>query len=136
MSDRNPPALFTESERKEILAEAESLWKDLQQNDLGGYSGANRPFYILHHFKRVIEKYGNRDVGMTWSRNDLNALEAKPDDAAPASKDTSIKLTLETVGEIKRLALDMKPEEVPKGLSAIIRKCLFIAALLSKGKAE
>ena len=74
--EREYPELFTLEERKVILQDAERLWKDLQSNDLGGYSGVNRPFYILHAFKEVIEKYGRRDVGLTWSRN---ALEAHPD---------------------------------------------------------
>lgn len=56
-----------------MLRDAERLWNDLQKNNLGGYSGGNRPFYILHEFKRMIEKYGNRDVGLTWSKDDLEA---------------------------------------------------------------
>jgi len=74
MSEREPPELLSEQERKEILADAERLWRDLQSNKLGGYSDGNRPFYILHEFKAVIEKYGKRDVGSTWSKNDLDAL--------------------------------------------------------------
>lgn len=71
---RQAPELFSKDEKSEILKDAERLWKDLQSNDLGGYSGANRPFYILHAFKEVIEKYGRRDVGLHWSKNDLDAL--------------------------------------------------------------
>jgi hypothetical protein len=73
---RERPELFSESERKDILADAEALWRDLQGNNLGGFSGGNRPFYILHAFKTVIEKYGKRDVGLTWSKNDLDAPAA------------------------------------------------------------
>lgn len=69
---REPPELLIDDERKEILRDAERLWKDLQSNDLGGFSGHNRPFFILHAFKEVIEKYGHRDVGLTWSKNDLD----------------------------------------------------------------
>lgn len=72
--NRTPPELLTEDERKSLLKDAELLWKDLQDNNLGGYSDGNRPFYILHEFKRVIEKYGHRDVGLNWSKNDLDAL--------------------------------------------------------------
>lgn len=70
---REYPELLTPDEAKEILREAENLWRDLQQNNLGGFSNGNRPFYILHAFKTVIEKYGRRDVGLTWSKNDLDA---------------------------------------------------------------
>lgn len=77
MKDRAPPELLTEEEGKSILADAETLWRDLQENNLGGFSGINRPFYILWQFKGVIEKYGNRDVGLTWSKNDLDALASK-----------------------------------------------------------
>lgn len=85
---RKAPELFTEDERASILKQAESLWSDLQSNDLGGYSGINRPFYILHEFKRVIEKYGHRDVGLNWSKNDLDALVALP---APAESEMPAK---------------------------------------------
>jgi hypothetical protein len=71
---RTYPDLLTADEKREILSEAENLWRDLQRNDLGGFSGGNRPFYILHAFKVVIEKYGRRDVGLTWSKNDLDDL--------------------------------------------------------------
>lgn len=67
------PDLLNEEERSDMLRDAERLWNDLQKNNLGGYSGGNRPFYILHEFKRMIEKYGNRDVGLTWSKDDLEA---------------------------------------------------------------
>lgn len=65
------PELLTIDEKKDLLLEAEILWRDLQENKLGGYSDGNRPFFILHQFKRVIEKYGHRDVGLTWSNDDL-----------------------------------------------------------------
>lgn len=71
---REFPELLSEDERKSLLAEAEQLWDDLQKNSLGGYSGHNRPFHIFHVFKQVIEKYGHRDVGLTWSKNDLDEL--------------------------------------------------------------
>jgi hypothetical protein len=76
MTARKLPDLFSEQERKEILADAELLWRDLQANNLGGYSSGNRPFYILHEFKRVIEKYGRRDVGLSWSKDELDAALA------------------------------------------------------------
>ena len=71
---REPPELLSDAERKQLLADAERLWARLEANDIGGFSGVNRPFYILHAFKEVIEKYGGRDVGLTWSKNDLDAL--------------------------------------------------------------
>lgn len=67
------PELLSAEEQSAILKDAENLWQDLQQNNLGGYSGGNRPFYILGEFKRIIEKYGKRDVGLKWSRDDLDA---------------------------------------------------------------
>jgi len=75
MSDRKPPELLSEAERAEMLKEAEWLLKDLLDNKLGGYSDQNRPFYIYEEFTRVIEKYGHRDVGRNWSKNDLDALK-------------------------------------------------------------
>ncbi|MEQ9634590.1 MAG: hypothetical protein RLW68_00750 [Devosia marina] len=72
------PELLTNDERKELLQEAERLWKDLQNNNLGGFSGGNRPFYILHAFKQVIEKYGHRDVGLNWSKDALDAHPNPP----------------------------------------------------------
>lgn len=74
MVEKRPyPELLSAEERSAILKDAENLWQDLQQNNLGGFSYGNRPFYILAEFKRVIEKYGNRDVGLTWSKDDLDA---------------------------------------------------------------
>ena len=74
---RDPPELLSADEQREIVADAERLWRDLQSNDLGGYSGINRPFYILWQFKRVVEKYGNRDIGLKWSQDDLDAVGVK-----------------------------------------------------------
>lgn len=70
-SDRPHPDLLSKQETTELLKVAENLWSDLQKNDLGGFSGINRPFYILNSFKDMIEKYGRRDVGLTWSANDI-----------------------------------------------------------------
>jgi hypothetical protein len=71
---RTPPELLSSEEQQELKEKAEWLWSALQRNELGGYSGVNRPFYILHEFKAAIEKYGRRDVGLTWSHNDLKSL--------------------------------------------------------------
>lgn len=73
---KHTPDLLSEVERKQLLADAEWLWRRLEANDIGGFSGINRPFYILHAFKEVIEKYGRRDVGLSWSKNDLDALSS------------------------------------------------------------
>lgn len=80
---RQLPDLLTEEERKEILSDAENLWRALESNNLGGYSGHNRPFYILHAFKAAIEKYGRRDVGLTWSNDELEATRAAQSSKAP-----------------------------------------------------
>ena len=77
--NRPLPNLLSEAERKQLLADAEWLWKRLEANDIGGFSGINRPFYILHAFKEAIEKYGQRDVGLTWSKNELEAAAAAGD---------------------------------------------------------
>lgn len=78
MADRPAPNLLSETERAALQLLAENLWSDLQKNELGGFSGINRPFHILHIFKHVIEEFGGRDVGLHWSKNQLDALE-KPD---------------------------------------------------------
>lgn len=77
------PELLTDDEKKLMLSRAEHLWTALQSNDLGGYSGINRPFYILFAFKEIIELFGNRDVGLSWSKN---ALDAHPDKPIPTTK--------------------------------------------------
>lgn len=75
----NPyPELLSKEEAKALLAKAENLWADLQANNIGGYSGINRPFWILNHFKEVIEEFGRRDVGLSWSKNALDAHPDKP----------------------------------------------------------
>lgn len=74
------PELLTDQEQKELLKFAEDLWHDLQGNQIGGFSGHNRPFYIKAAFKDMIEKYGHRDVGLHWSPNDLKNHPAAPDD--------------------------------------------------------
>ena len=77
-SERAYPELLTADESKALLSIAEGLWMDLNANNIGGYSGGNRPFWILSHFKQVIEQFGHRDVGQTWSLDDLNAHPDKP----------------------------------------------------------
>ena len=39
--------------RKRDLGRAERLWADLQRDELGGYSGINRPFWIAEQFRQV-----------------------------------------------------------------------------------
>ena len=70
-ADREAPELLNADEQRGLLAEAEQLWRDLETNELGGFSGHNRPFWIMHQFKRVIEKYARCDVGLDWSKNEL-----------------------------------------------------------------
>jgi len=74
---RTPPDLLSRAEEADLLADAEILWRNLQANTLGGFSGRNRPFYILAEFKHVIEKYGHRDVGLTWSNDARAALATR-----------------------------------------------------------
>lgn len=61
------PDLLTPDEEKALLKRAEQLWSDLQENRLGGFSGPNRPFWILAEFQSAIEAFGHRDLGRTWS---------------------------------------------------------------------
>jgi hypothetical protein len=77
------PDLLSEAEGRELLSRAEQLWSDLQNNNLGGFSGINRPFWIVAEFKAVIEQFGRRDVGLRWSKNDLDA--ARPTSAQTVS---------------------------------------------------
>ncbi|MGQ4813054.1 hypothetical protein [Agrobacterium vitis] len=84
----NFPELLSEDEKKSMLREAEILWKDLEENKLGGFSCQNRPFYIVHAIKRAIEKYGHRDVGLNWSKDALDAARSALATApAPAHAD-------------------------------------------------
>lgn len=77
MAGKLYPELLSQDETKALIAKAEILWADLQANNIGGYSGINRPFWILCQFKDVIEEFGHRDVGLTWSKNDLDAHPEK-----------------------------------------------------------
>lgn len=79
IESRPYPDLLSDAEKKELLAHAERLWGRLEANDIGGYSGINRPFYILHAFKEVIEKFGRRDVGLTWSKRELEEQQDHDD---------------------------------------------------------
>lgn len=108
---REPPKLLSEEEGKSLLEKAECLWKDLQANNLGGFSGPNRPFYILHEFRRVIEEYGGRDVGLKWSKNQLDALAtpARTDETAPLQKRIA-----ELEAEVARLRVAIK--EIADGI--------------------
>lgn len=73
MNNKPYPKLLTTEEQKDLLEQAEWLWEDLEKDDLGGYSGHNRPFYIVWKFQEMIEKFGQRDTGLQWSPNDLDA---------------------------------------------------------------
>lgn len=73
LRERQYPELLSGEEQTELLKWAEYLWMDLQKNNLGGFSGVNRPFYIVGEFRRVIEHFGHRDTGLKWSKNDLEA---------------------------------------------------------------
>jgi hypothetical protein len=77
MADRPYPDLLTPEENRALRTRAERVWAELQKNQLGGYSGGNRPFWIHAEFKAVIEEFGRRDIGQTWTKDQLDA--AKPD---------------------------------------------------------
>lgn len=70
--ERPYPELLSKEEGAELLKWSEGLWAELQENKLGGFSGINRPFHIKNFAMDVIEKFGNRDVGLNWSKNDLD----------------------------------------------------------------
>lgn len=79
MTDERPyPELLDSDEAKALLSEAEMLWSDLEANNLGGFSNGNRPFYIVWKFKQIIEEFGNRDVGLKWSKDQLDAHPDRP----------------------------------------------------------
>ena len=67
-------APLTLDEQKELLRFSEAVWKDLSDNNLGGYSGINRPFYLCWMFREVIEKYRNRNLGSNLTREQLEKL--------------------------------------------------------------
>lgn len=69
--DRTYPELLTEDEKQALLQKSVDLWNALEENKLGGFSSINRPYFIMHEFKEIIEKYGKRDVGLTWQSIDL-----------------------------------------------------------------
>ncbi len=71
LSERPYPKLLSDDEKKSLLEKAERLWDDLQEDKLGGFSGINRPLWIVGEFKQVLEEYGKRDVGLEWSVDDL-----------------------------------------------------------------
>lgn len=73
MTARPYPQPLTKDEEARLLARAEQLWRDLERNQLGGYSGINRPFWIVGEFKVAIEEFGNRDIGWRWSKNERAA---------------------------------------------------------------
>lgn len=77
MANRPYPELLSDEEKSALLTKAENLWGALEENKLGGFSGINRPFLIFAEFKAVIEEYGRREVGLTWSYNDLAKSRAK-----------------------------------------------------------
>ena len=77
MDTRPYPELLSDAEQKTLLARAEQLWRELQADNLGGFSGINRPFWIAAEFKSVIEEFGHRDVGLQWSKNDLDAAKER-----------------------------------------------------------
>jgi hypothetical protein len=64
------------------------VWADLQADNLGGFSGINRPFWILYKFKTVIETFGRRDVGLSWSNDQLDAALSPTPDAGEVREQT------------------------------------------------
>lgn len=47
----------------ELLKKAERLWEDLQKNQLGGFSGINRPFWIMYVFKEIRDAVRAEQTG-------------------------------------------------------------------------
>lgn len=72
------PEMLDSAEERALLTRAETLWSDLQTNQLGGFSGVNRPFYIVAEFRRVIEEFTSRDTGLQWSKNQLDTHPDNP----------------------------------------------------------
>lgn len=75
--DRQPPELLNEEEKKWLLTLSENMVRDILNDNLGGYSGINRPFHVFHMMEVAIEKLGHRDVGLTWTHNQLKKIGLK-----------------------------------------------------------
>lgn len=75
--DRPAPELLTQEESDWLMRLSEHLVKDILEDNLGGYSGVNRPFHVKHMMEVAIEKLGNRDVGLQWSYNQLKEIGLK-----------------------------------------------------------
>jgi hypothetical protein len=73
--DRSRPELLSESENRALLKRAEELWRRLQEDKLGGFSGVNRPFWIVGEFRHVIEEFGHRDTGLHWTKDQLDGKQ-------------------------------------------------------------
>lgn len=74
---RSVPELLTKEENEWLLKFSENLVKDIIDNDLGGYSGVNRPFHVKFMMEMAIEKLGHRDTGLNWSYNQLKEIGLK-----------------------------------------------------------
>lgn len=75
--------LLTPTEKRELQRLAEQLWSHLQANQLGGYSDGNRPLFILGRFREMIEKFGHRDTGWTWTQAQIDKGTKDGERAAP-----------------------------------------------------
>lgn len=60
-----PVEPLTSEETTQLREFAEGVWQALVANDLGGFSGINRPFYLVWKFREAIERFGRRDTGLT-----------------------------------------------------------------------
>ena len=86
--------LLTNEEKQDLLKHAENLWRTLEENDLGGFSGINRPFWIVGVFREIIEEFGNRDTGLNWSNDDIEKLSHDAERVASASAKCAMSVVL------------------------------------------
>jgi len=71
---KEAPKILTQQESDWLMKISENLVKDILEDNLGGYSGINRPFHVKHMIEVAIEKIGNRDVGLKCSYNELKEI--------------------------------------------------------------
>lgn len=96
------PNLLSAEEQKDILSRAERLWAELEANNLGGFSGCNRPFWIMFEFKNVIEAFGRRDVGLSWSKDDLDAAARDASASVPMTHEERFERALNKIAALPR----------------------------------
>ena len=103
-------------ERRQLLQRAERLWQELQDNELGGYSGINRPFYICEVFKEIAAAERARILALLRGPTTLEAIAILVEKARAASQygegwslyDSASAIVRALADEIERSAQERK----------------------------